>query len=110
MSREHSKVKTRRTILKAGLGGIAIVAVGAPISQAASAELPRLEESDSTAQALSYVHDASAVPADQRGGTDRNCRGCNLYSDVDAEWGPCPLFPGKAVAANGWCKGWVART
>ena len=23
--------------------------------------------------------------------------------------GPCPLFPGKSVAANGWCASWVKK-
>ena len=75
----------------------------------AAGELPRLDEADRSAKALSYVHDASRIEAATRGGAERICRTCRFYTDADAAWGPCTLFPGKAVKANGWCKGWVAR-
>ena len=26
-----------------------------------------------------------------------------------AEWRPCSLFPGKSVAADGWCSAWVKK-
>ena len=73
-------------------------------------ELPRLDESDSTAKALNYVHDATRIEVATRGGQDRICRTCRFYTDAQASWGPCTLFPGKAVNADGWCKGWVATT
>jgi hypothetical protein len=44
-----------------------------------------------------------------RGGEDRVCSSCRFYIKNDVAWGPCNLFPGKAVAAQGWCKGWVAK-
>jgi hypothetical protein len=76
--------------------------------RAHSQELPKLEESDPTAQALNYVHDASqsdTAPADQL------CSNCQHYSGADGEeWGPCALFPGKAVSANGWCAGWLQKS
>lgn len=71
-------------------------------------ELPKLEESDPTAQALSYVHDASQsekAPAGQL------CSNCQHYTGAEGEeWGPCALFPGKAVSANGWCAGWLQQS
>lgn len=71
-------------------------------------ELPKVEESDPTAQALSYVHDASQggkAPAGQL------CSNCQHYTGTEGEeWGPCALFPGKAVNANGWCAGWLQKS
>jgi hypothetical protein len=71
-------------------------------------ELPKVEESDPTAQALSYVHDASQsdkAPAEQL------CSNCQFYAGAEGEeWGPCALFPGKAVSANGWCTGWSQKS
>jgi hypothetical protein len=74
----------------------------------AASELPRLDEADRSAKALSYAHDASRIEAATRGGADRSCRTCRFYTNAGEAWGPCTLFPGKAVSADGWCKGWVA--
>jgi hypothetical protein len=33
-----------------------------------------------------------------------HCGSCQIYqSTPDSTFGPCPLFPGKQVAGNGWC-------
>lgn len=74
--------------------------------------MPRLEESDPTAQALGYRHDAADVdtasyPRLQPGQT---CSNCALYlSDQGSEegWGGCSIFPGKLVNAEGWCSAYV---
>lgn len=76
------------------------------------AAMPRLEESDPTAQALGYRHDAADVdtvshPRLQPGQT---CSNCALYlSDQGSEegWGGCSIFPGKLVNAEGWCSAYV---
>ena len=100
----------RRRFVKLGVAGV----IGMPLlmlgRNAAASELPRVEESDATAKALGYVHDANTVAADVRGGAERICRSCRFYAEADAEWGPCGLFPGRSVAAKGWCKGWVPRS
>ena len=31
------------------------------------------------------------------------------YKGGTAAAGPCPIFPGKDVAAAGWCKSWIAK-
>ena len=41
-------------------------------------------------------------------GATQFCDNCQLYQGGD-EWGPCSIFPGKAVAAKGWCNAWVPK-
>ena len=70
------------------------------------ADLPRLEESDPQAQALSYVNDAASVDAtaQPRYEPGQACRNCALFTGgEDDQWGPCSIFPGKAVNPAGWC-------
>lgn len=65
-------------------------------------DLPHVSESDLTAKALSYVEDAttSKDPKHKPGDT---CANCQFYSGAATGYGPCQLFPGKAVSAKGWC-------
>lgn len=86
-----------------------------PSSEQERALLPRLDESDSMAQALGYKHDASRVDPEQfptRAGPDganEFCRNCVHYqASPDAAWAPCTIFPGKLVNADGWCSAWAA--
>lgn len=78
---------------------------GAPASQPA-ADMPRLEESDPQARSLAYVHDATAVDASKypQYADGQICENCALYTaEAGEEWGPCSIFPGKLVNAQGWC-------
>ena len=73
------------------------------------AELERLDESDPKARALGYVQDAKAVdtkkyPAFAPGSNCENC--LQLQGAPGNSLRPCELFPGKLVAAGGWCTGW----
>ena len=75
-------------------------------------DLPKLTEDDPQASALGYHHDATKVDkakyAVYQDGS--KCSNCMLYQgDADAEWGPCGIFPGKAVNANGWCTAWAKK-
>ena len=78
-------------------------------------DMPKLSEDDAQAKALGYKHDASAVDttkfAKRAGdaGATQFCDNCQLYQGGDAEWGPCSIFPGRAVAAKGWCNAWVLK-
>jgi hypothetical protein len=68
------------------------------------AEPPLVDPSSPAARKLKYVSDASQVKAAARG---NNCSNCGLYQGADgSERGPCQLFPGKDVAAGGWCSSW----
>jgi len=77
---------------------------------AATANLPRVGPDDPTAKALGYVEDASSVdpkanPTFKPGNCCANC--LHYKASATEAWGPCALFPGKAVAAKGWCRVWA---
>lgn len=68
----------------------------------AGGHLPKVDPADPQAKALSYVHESPK--------SDNNCANCQLYTGAtDASWGGCTIFPGKEVAAGGWCSAWVEK-
>ena len=70
----------------------------------AGLDVALLSEGDPAAKALDYVEDASKAKGAQSGSL---CSNCSVYGGADgAPAGPCTLFPGKWVKANGWCKSW----
>lgn len=75
------------------------------------AEMPRLELDDPTAQALGYVDNASTVDPDSYPTFQPNqrCANCALYTASSPKTGPCTAFPGKRVAAAGWCVAWAPK-
>lgn len=83
----------------------------APAAAPPAADLVRLEESDGTAQALGYRHDASQVDSSRYGRyqAGQKCSKCSLYQadSGEAGWGACSIFPGKLVNAEGWCSAYV---
>jgi hypothetical protein len=102
--RDHSR---RSFIALAGVAGAAVLAGVRPtLSLAQGSAPPHLSESDPTAKALGYVEDASKVdktkfPAYKAGA---HCATCNFFQGKPADaYGPCQIFPGKAVAGKGWC-------
>lgn len=75
-------------------------------------DLPHVEESDATAVALKYVHDAAkATRVDKMGvaAADQDCTNCQFIQGDAGDWLPCMLFPGKSVAAKGWCMSWTKK-
>lgn len=75
---------------------------------AGSAE--QIEESDPIAKALNYVHDATSVDsaAQPRYAAGQVCANCAQYKATDTDgWGSCAIFPGKLVAQQGWCSGYI---
>ena len=106
--KQMDRPTSRRGFVKGALGVVAAVPVAAVLRgrDALAQDLPKLTEDDPQAQALSYVHDASKS---ETAGEGQNCSSCQLYTGGDAEWGPCSIFPGKAVSAKGWCATWVQR-
>ena len=62
----------------------------------------QLSESDPMAMALAYKN-VTENP-------EQNCANCQLYqAEAGEEMGPCVIFQGKLVAADGWCKSWVIK-
>lgn len=109
---DRSNDRSRRRFLKGtalGLAALPVAGMALSTPKARAEELPRLEEDDPAAQAVDYVHDAAdaADHADYEDG--QVCANCQLYTDENGEWGKCSVFPGKLVAAQGWCNVWVPR-
>ena len=77
----------------------------------------KLDESNPTAAALGYRHDANEVDVDRfakrasEEGKKQFCDNCLHYKPSAEEgWGPCAIFPGFVVAEKGWCNVWVKAT
>ncbi|MEM7612994.1 MAG: high-potential iron-sulfur protein [Pseudomonadota bacterium] len=109
MSSDKMSTQTsRRGFVKGAMGVVAAVPVAAVLRgrDVGANDMPKLSEDDPQAVALSYKHKAADSPAAVEG---QNCANCQLFTNADAEWGPCSIFPGKAVSAKGWCVTWVQR-
>ncbi|MBD8900234.1 high-potential iron-sulfur protein [Rhodanobacter sp. DHG33] len=96
--------ESRRRFLKLAAGTTAAAAVlgGALPRLARAADLPHVSDADQTAKALGYVEDASKT-TDPKHKAGDSCANCQFYSGGATGYGPCALFPGKAVSAKGWC-------
>jgi hypothetical protein len=102
MSNEKNSESRRRFLkLAAGTTAAAVLVGGLP-RFARAADLPPLSESDPTGKALGYVEAASKTTNPKHKAGD-NCANCQFYSGGPTGRGPCALFPGKSVNANGWC-------
>ncbi|HET6554162.1 MAG TPA: high-potential iron-sulfur protein [Dyella sp.] len=96
-------IESRRRFLKAAAGTAAAAAmIGSLPRLARAADLPHLAESDPTGKALGYVEDASKT-TDAKHKAGDTCANCQFYAGGPTGYGPCQLFPGKAVSAKGWC-------
>jgi High potential iron-sulfur protein len=95
----------RRALLRRLALGLTLVPLaGIQSRRAHAADLLPLSENDPAAKALDYVEDAAKAKGAQPGSL---CSNCSVYGGADgAPTGPCTLFPGKSVTANGWCKSW----
>ena len=113
----------RRKLLTRTAAAVPVLALGANgarAAQAAQEPLPKIEESNPTAAALSYVHDATTSPKRTTEEQKKQyCDNCIHYKATEgaAEGGRrgrrrlgdvrCP--PRLLVAAKGWCMVWVAQ-
>jgi hypothetical protein len=96
----------RRQFVKAGIAGLAGVALSREVLTRTAMAQEQLDENDPQAQALKYSHDGSSATAE-----NQTCANCQLYTGAaDAEWGPCSIFPNKLVNAKGWCSAWVVKS
>lgn len=100
---------SRRTFLITSLGVASSLAL---TRQALADDSPKLEESDPTAQALGYTHDATKVDKAKQpkfvAGED--CGNCQLFQGkAGDQWGPCPIFSGKQVSKDGWCSAYTKK-
>ena len=90
-----------------------LAASGAALAPLARAQTPPLvDEKDPQAVALGYVADAGRADAKRypKYAAGQKCANCALYQGKPGDKaGPCPLFAGKWVAAEGWCSAWAKK-
>ena len=85
----------------------ATLAVGASLR--ANAQAAKVEESDPTAKAVKYVHDASKLDEAKNAPFKKSniCANCALYTDKATDaWAPCAIVANKQVNGKGWCSAW----
>ena len=73
---------------------------------------PMLAASDPTAVALGYDANASTVDKTKfpKYIAGQSCSNCVLYQGVAGHpSGPCAVFVGKAVSAEGWCSSYTKK-
>lgn len=103
---EPKDIESRRRFLKfaAGSAAAAMLVSGLPRVARADGPLPHVSDADPTAKALGYVDDASKT-TNPKHHAGNSCANCQFYTPdpKDPGYGPCQLFPGKAVSAKGWC-------
>lgn len=83
----------------------------AMLAREASAQA-MLSETDPQATALGYKADASKVDKakNPKFAANQNCANCALYqAKAGAAAGACGIFPGKQVAAKGWCTAYAKK-
>ncbi len=105
-----SKIARRKFIQLSAVAAAGCVAM--PSRDARADELPQLAEDDPMAKAMKYTHDASTVDPATRNNpaADQTCANCALIQGKEGDaWRPCQIFPGKAVAAAGWCSVWAPK-
>jgi len=105
-----SKIARRKFIQ---LSAVAVAGCLAhPGRKAFAQDLPKVTEDDPMAAAMKYTHDASTVDPSTRANpaAEQDCSNCALIQGADGdEWRPCQIFPGKSVAAKGWCSVWAPK-
>ena len=109
-SSNHPDCSRRSFITLAAMAGSASLLglrPGLAPAQGATGHLPM---TDSFAQSLFYVEDATTSKhAAYKPG--QMCSGCRFYQGTAGEqYGPCQIFGGKAVNTNGWCISFNAKT
>ena len=101
---------SRRGFLIASTGIVAATSVA--ISPAFAADGQRLDPNSPSAVALGYVTNHQRVDTKRwpkkasAQGADARCADCALFTGNGGQ-GPCRIFKGQLVAANGWCNAWT---
>jgi hypothetical protein len=97
------KTISRRALVKAALVAGGLVPIAGLFRQSvAYGDSPPLDPGEQTARSLNYVT-KSTKP-------DAYCGNCSQYQGKAGDaMGPCAIFPGKSVAAAGWCSGWAKK-
>ena len=106
---DNTSDNSRRRFIKLGALGLAAIPLSNILMRGARAA-NAVDENSPMAKSLSYVSDAAKADQGKRGGADRFCKNCQLYTGKagDAS-GPCSIFQGQLVTANGWCSAWIKK-
>ncbi len=102
----------RRLLQQSLIAATFIPAMGLRSATSLAAPPPALTPDDPAAIALAYTEKASSVDAklNPTFKPDQNCANCVQFQGKASDTrGACNLFPGKSVAAAGWCKVWAKR-
>jgi hypothetical protein len=104
------KTMTRRGFVGAAAVAVPVATILAGRSASAQAK-PKLDVNDPVAKALMYVEDATKVDKSKAPNfkPGQDCANCLQIQGDSGEWRGCNAFPGKLVAAKGWCSAWVAK-
>ena len=95
-------------MLQVAAGGSALALAKVTHAQGA----PMVNEKDGQAVALGYAADSTKVDAKKfpKHAATQMCSNCALYSGKAGDAaGPCGIFPGKQVAAKGWCSAYAKK-
>lgn len=105
---KEAKLLNRRDFVKVS-GALAVtVPIAALVSGRAARAQEKVSPDDPTAQAVSYVADASEASDHPQYQEGANCANCQLYlRDQEQDgWAPCPILQNKLVPAEAWCAVW----
>lgn len=105
---DHIPENSRRRFIKLTAIGLAAAPFANVLLSGSAEAADLISETDPQATALGYK--ADAAKAEKRKDATQLCSNCNFYSAKagDAS-GPCVLFQGKLVTANGWCTAWAKK-
>lgn len=97
---------SRRQFIIYSAAGLASLSVA---NQASAQAM--VAETDPQAVGLGYKADVATVDKAKfaKYVDGNNCANCQLYMSKSADAGTCGIFPGKLVAAKGWCNAWVKK-
>lgn len=94
-------------MLQVAAGGSALM-----LATAHAQTAPMVNEKDAQPMALGYAADSIKVDAKKfpKHTAAQQCSNCALYTGKAGEaTGPCGIFPGKHVAAKGWCSAYAKK-
>jgi High potential iron-sulfur protein len=102
------KTNRRTFVIHSSIGAAGLLVAGLTQAQPAM-----LLESSSPAKTLGYREDSSKVisASNPKHVAGQKCANCQMYraSQSGTVAGACAIFPGKLVAAEGWCDAFVQK-
>ncbi len=104
----HTPDNNRRRFIKLTAASLVAAPFAEMLLSGTAVAADMVAETDPMAAALGYK--ADATKADKRTDTTALCSNCTHYTGKPGEAsGPCALFQGKLVSANGWCSAWLKK-